>query len=29
MEVYLTRLGEHGGGPDVWTADAYKYTLLF
>lgn len=29
MEVYLTRLGEHGGGPDVWTANAYKYTLIF
>lgn len=29
MEVYLTRLGERGGGPDVWTADAYKYTLVF
>lgn len=29
MEVYLTRLGEHGGGPDVWTADACKYTLNF
>ena len=29
MEIYLIRLGEHGGGPDIWTADAYKYTLLF
>ena len=29
MEVYLTRLGECGGGPDVWTADAYRYTLTF
>ena len=29
MEVYLTRLGERGGGPDIWTADAYKYTLVF
>jgi len=29
MEVYLTRIGEHGGGDDVWTADAYKYTLVF
>ena len=29
MEVYLTRLGEHGGGKDIWTADAYKYTLVF
>ena len=29
MELYLTRLGERGGGPDVWTADAYKYTLAF
>ena len=29
MEIYLTRLGEHGGGNDIWTADAYKYTLIF
>ena len=29
MEVYLTKLGERGGGPDVWTADAYKHTLVF
>ena len=29
MEVYLTRLGENGGGQDIWTANAYKYTLLF
>ncbi|MEA1875234.1 MAG: sialidase family protein [Bacteroidota bacterium] len=29
MEMYLIRLGEHGGGPDIWTADAYKYTLVF
>lgn len=29
MEVYLTRLGERGGGSDIWTADAYKYTLMF
>ena len=29
MEVYLTRLGERGGRPDLWTADAYKYTLVF
>ncbi len=29
MEIYLTRLGERGGGQDVWTADAYKYTLVF
>lgn len=29
MEVYLMRLGEHGGGPDIWTADACKYTLVF
>ena len=29
MEVYLTRLGERGGGPDIWTADACKYTLIF
>ena len=29
MEMYLIRLGERGGGPDIWTADAYKYTLVF
>ncbi|NIA31029.1 MAG: hypothetical protein GWP06_14085 [Actinobacteria bacterium] len=29
MELYLTKLGERGGGPDIWTADAYKYTLVF
>ena len=29
MEIYLIRLGERGGGPDIWTADAYKYTLVF
>lgn len=29
MEVYLTRLGENGGGADIWTANAYKYTLVF
>lgn len=29
MEVYLTRLGERGGGLDIWTADAYKYALVF
>lgn len=27
VEIYLTRLGERGGGADIWTADAYKYTL--
>jgi len=29
MEVYITRIGEHGGGPDIWTAAAYKYNLVF
>jgi len=29
METYLIKLGQNGGGPDVWTADAYKYTLTF
>lgn len=29
MEMYMIRLGERGGGADVWTADAYKYTLVF
>ena len=27
IEIYLLRLGEHGEGPDIWTADTYKYTL--
>jgi hypothetical protein len=27
IEIYLTRLGEKGGGADIWTAGAYKYTL--
>ena len=29
IEIYLTRLGENGGGADIWTANAYKYTLSF
>jgi len=29
MEIYLTRLGENGGGPELWTANSYKYTLYF
>jgi hypothetical protein len=29
MEIYLTKLGENGGGKDIWTANAYKYTLVF
>ena len=30
MEIYLTRLGEKGHKePEVYTADAYKYTLTF
>lgn len=29
LELYLVRLGERGGGPDVWTADAYRYVLTF
>ncbi len=29
VELYLTRLGERGGGPDVWTADAWRYVLRF
>jgi hypothetical protein len=29
IEIYLTRLGERGGGDDIWTAGAYKYTLSF
>jgi hypothetical protein len=27
IEIYLLRLGENGGDLDIWTADAYKYTL--
>lgn len=26
VELYLTRLGERGGGSDTWTADACRYT---
>jgi hypothetical protein len=29
VEVYLIRLGERGGGADVWTADAWRYLLQF
>ncbi len=29
IEIYLTRLGENGGGADIWTANAYKYTRSF
>ena len=28
LELYLTRLGERGPHPDVWTADAYRFTLV-
>jgi len=27
IEIFLLRLGEHGDGADIWTADSYKYTL--
>ncbi|NKB68908.1 MAG: hypothetical protein GKR89_17720 [Candidatus Latescibacteria bacterium] len=27
VEIYLIRLGERGGGDDVWTADSYRYRL--
>ena len=27
MELYLTRLGERGGGDDTWSADSYPFTL--
>lgn len=27
IEIYLTRLGEKGGGEDIWSAGAYKYSL--
>lgn len=29
LELYLTRLGENGGKPAIWTANSYKYTLVF
>ena len=29
LEIYLTRLGENGGGADIWTANSYRYTLEF
>jgi hypothetical protein len=29
MEIYLTRIGENGGGADIWTANSYKYILEF
>lgn len=29
LELYMTRLGERGGGDDTWTADAFRYTLTF
>lgn len=28
LEIFLTRLGENGGGDDTWTANSYKYTLI-
>ena len=28
IEIFLTRLGENGGGADIWTANSYKYTLF-
>mgnify|MGYP002345621410 CR=1 FL=1 len=27
IEIYLTRLGQRGEGKDLWSADAYKYTI--
>lgn len=27
IEIYPLRLGEHGEGLNIWTDDAYKYTL--
>jgi hypothetical protein len=27
IEIYLTRLGQRGGGKELWSADAYKYTV--
>ena len=28
LELYLTRYGENGSGDDIWTANAYRYTLV-
>ena len=29
MELYMTRLGENGGGDDTWSADCCRYLLKF
>jgi hypothetical protein len=29
VELYLTRLGERGGGPKIWDADTYRYVIKF
>lgn len=29
VELYLTRLGERGPAPDMWSADTYRYTINF
>ena len=29
VELYLTRLGQRGTGPDTWTADTFRYTVDF
>jgi hypothetical protein len=29
IEIYLTRIGERGGGKKVWDADTYRYVVRF
>ena len=29
MEMVLVRIGENGGGDDIWTTNCYRYTLTF
>ena len=29
MKMYLVRIGEKGGGEDIWTTSCYRYTLTF
>ncbi|KPL12009.1 MAG: hypothetical protein AMS26_18910, partial [Bacteroides sp. SM23_62] len=29
IELYLTRIGERGGGNEVWDADTYRYIIRF
>ncbi len=29
VELYLTRIGERGGGKNIWDADTYRYLITF